>query len=160
VLLVPTVFSILWFAVLGGSGLYEEMHGDGGIAQLVTQDVTIAMFSLFDRFPLSKMLTATALALVFIFLVTSVDSATFVCGMLTSHGSMDPPLDRRLAWGVVLGAMGAALGLTDSVAVIRAITVTGAIPYLFVLLLQTAALFRVIGRDAAAATASGNDEER
>jgi glycine betaine transporter len=163
VLFVPTVFSLLWFSVFGGTGLAEEMYGDGGIARLVREDVSVALFSLFDRLPLSWLLSGTAIALVFIFLVTSVDSATFVLGMLTSRGSFDPPTRRKLAWGAILGLLGGALMLSGNIDVVRAVVVLGALPFALVLLLQIASLLRVFAderreRKVRAAGASRNDE--
>jgi glycine betaine transporter len=147
VLFVPTVFSVLWFGVFGGTGLDEELNGAGGIARLVREDVSVALFSLFDRLPLSGLLSGTAIVLVFIFLVTSVDSATFVLGMLTSRGSLDPPTRRKLAWGLSLGALGGALMLTGNVDAVRAVAVLGALPFAFIMLLQIAALLRVFARE-------------
>jgi len=147
VLFVPTAFSLLWFSVFGGTGLDEEMNGAGGIARLVREDVSVALFSLFDRLPLSQLLSITALLLVFIFLVTSVDSATFVLGMLTTRGSLNPPTSRKLAWGLSLGALGGALMLSGNIDAVRAVAVLGALPFAFILLLQVAALLRVFARE-------------
>jgi glycine betaine transporter len=149
VLLAPTLFSVLWFGVFGGTAIFEEMWGLGGIAELVQEDVTVAVFSLFDRFPLSRVLGFTACLLVFIFLVTSADSATFVLGMLTSRGSLEPPASRKITWGILLGAMTAAMLFTGGIHTLRAVVVSGAVPFLFIMLLQIAALFRVLPRDAA-----------
>jgi len=148
VLFAPTLFSLLWFAVFGGTGLAEEMTGAGGIARLVREDVSVALFSLFDRLPLSWLLSGTAIALVFIFLVTSVDSATFVLGMLTSRGSLDPPIRRKLGWGISLGLLGGALMLSGSVPAVRAVAVLGALPFSFIMLIQIAALLRSLGQEA------------
>jgi glycine betaine transporter len=147
VLLAPTVFSILWFAIFGGTAIHEEMWGLGGIAELVNEDVTIAVFSLFDRFPLSKLLGAVATLLIFIFLVTSADSATFVLGMLTTNGNLNPPTIRKVIWGVILAAMAAAMLLTGNIHSLRAVVVSGAAPFIFIILLQMAALLRVLPGD-------------
>jgi glycine betaine transporter len=153
VLCVPTVFSLLWFSVFGGTGLSEEMYGDGGIARLVSEDVSVALFSLFERLPLSGLLSGTAILLVFIFLVTSVDSATFVLGMLTSRGSLDPPTSRKLAWGIILGALGGALMLSGNIHAVRAIAVVGAIPFAFIMLVQIAALLKTLATEESAESA-------
>ena len=154
VLLAPTVFSMLWFSVFGGSAFFEEMLGLGGIAQVVRENVTTALFTLFERYPLSGLLVSLSLLLVFTFQVTSVDSATFVLSMLTSRGSLEPPVGRRLAWGAIVGGLGGALILAKNVLVIRSIAVAGAIPYTFILLVQIAAMLKVM-RLEAAATRSG-----
>ena len=40
VILVPTVFSMLWFAVFGGAGFYIEMFGGGGLKEIIFEDAT------------------------------------------------------------------------------------------------------------------------
>lgn len=144
VIAAPTAFSVLWFAVFGGLGIYEESFGAGGVAELVRQDISVALFSMFDRLPLSGVLSIVAILLVFVFLVTSVDSATFVLGMMTSRGSLNPPMGRKVAWGVVLGALGGALMFSGNIEALRAITILGAIPFAFVVILQGVALLRTL----------------
>ncbi len=144
VLLAPTIFSMLWFSVFGGLGIFEETQGAGGIADLVDEDIALALFSLLGRMPLSSLLTIIALVLLFVFIVTSADSATFVLGMLTSQGTMNPPTRRKLAWGVALAGLGAALVLSDNIHVVRAGAITFALPLTLILLLQAAALIRVL----------------
>jgi glycine betaine transporter len=147
VLIVPTLFSLLWFAIFGGTALHEEMHGAGGIGELVNQDVTVALFTLFERLPGSSLLSVIAMLLDFIFLVTSADSATYVLGMLTSDGAYDPPVRRKVGWGVTIGAMGAALMLSKNIHAVRSMTVLGALPFTLVMLLQAAALGRALMRE-------------
>ncbi len=162
VMLAPTVLSMLWFAVFGGTGLDIELNGSGGMAEAVSQDVTVALFSLFDRLPMAPLLGGVSLVLIFIFVVTSVDSATFVLGMLTSNGSVDPPTSRKLAWGISLGALGAALLLTGNIEAVKAVAVLGAVPFALILLLQVAALLRTLPADlkrSSSAPASAADSE-
>lgn len=147
VIFVPTIFSLLWFAILGGAGLYAEMSGAGGLSTVVAQDLTLALFTLFDGFPMSNALSFTAILLVFVFLVTSVDSATFVLGMLTSKGSMNPPVRKKLSWGITLGVLGGALTLSRNVDVVKSIAILGAIPFSIFLVLQIAGFLRVLIRD-------------
>jgi len=158
VLMVPTLFSLLWFVVFGGSAVYEEMFGTGGMIRLVQEDMTAALFALFDLLPLSGVLAALAITLVFIFLVTSLDSATFVLGMLTSQGSANPPLRRRIAWGIGLGVLSAALILSDNVHAIRAVLVTGAMPFILILLIQAVALVRALRSEAVLTNIASSSE--
>ncbi|MCA9664229.1 MAG: BCCT family transporter [Myxococcales bacterium] len=147
VLLVPTVFSVLWFAVLGGTGVHEQLHGGGQLAAMVAKDVTAALFALFDTLPLSGLLSALALTLVFVFLVTSADSATYVLGMLSSRGALDPSRKIKIAWGIGIAVLAAALALSHSIDVVRAITITGALPFTVVLILQVLAMLAAMVRD-------------
>ncbi len=97
---------------------------------------------------MSSTLSWIALILVFVFLVTSVDSATYVLGMLTSRGSMDPPVSRKLGWGISLAVLGGALMVAERIDVVRAVSILGALPFTLVLLLQIGALLKAMRRDA------------
>ncbi|HSH42073.1 MAG TPA: BCCT family transporter [Arenicellales bacterium] len=146
VVLVPTVFSILWFAVFGGFGLYEEMNGLGGVVAMVHHDVSIALFTLLERLPFANLLNATAMVLAFIFLVTSVVSAAYVLGLLSGPGD-EPSWRSKLAWGMVLGALGAAMIVAGDIQAVRALSVIGALPFAAVMVLQVVALLRALRED-------------
>lgn len=147
VMFVPTAFSLLWFSILGGAGLYAELSGQSGLSSIVAQDLTLALFTVFKGFPFSKALSVIAILLVFVFLVTSVDSATFVLGMLTSKGSMNPPTQKKLAWGITLGVLGGALAVTRNVDVVKSVAILGAIPFSVLLVVQIAGFLRALWRD-------------
>ncbi len=165
----PTVLSILWFAVFGGLGLHSETTGNAGLASLVAEDVTVALFTLYESLPLTPVLGFISLVLIFIFLVTSADSATFVLGMLTSSGSLNPSRAQKLTWGVGLALLSTGLLLSGNIHAVRAIVVLGAIPFTFILVLQIAALLRCLpgdyvearkaarAREAAASASDGTD---
>ncbi|MEZ4236573.1 MAG: BCCT family transporter [Myxococcota bacterium] len=139
----PTLFSLLWFGVFGGTGLFLELFGGGGFAELVLSDVTGALFGLFAHLPGTRVLDVLALALVMIFLVTSADSASFVLGMLTTGGSGDPPATRKVTWGVLVALLAAAgMFSGGGVPVLRALAIVGAVPFTFVLLLQVTCMLR------------------
>jgi glycine betaine transporter len=149
VIVVPTLFSILWFAVFGGFGLYEEMYGLGGVVAMVHHDVSIALFTLLERLPFAGVLNATAMVLAFVFLVTSVVSAAYVLGLLSGPGS-NPTWRNKLAWGVVLGALGAAMIAAGNIQAVRALSVLGALPFAAVMVLQVVALLRALRSEPAA----------
>ena len=144
VLFVPSVVSVLWFSIFGGTAILGELHSAGGLSELVTVDVTRTLFAMFDGLPLSALLSWTAVLLVFIFLVTSADSATFVLGMLSSGGSLNPSTRQKLTWGITIGLLSTALILTRSIDPMRAVVATGAIPFVFVMLLQAVALIKAL----------------
>jgi len=147
VILVPTVFSMLWFAAFGGSAFYIELFGLGGLSELVAADVTDALFAFFDYFPLSQALSAMAVLLIFIFLVTSADSGTFVLSMMTTNGNLNPPTGHKFVWGILIAAITGATLFSGSVEVARAMAATGAIPFSAILLLQVVGLLRALRAD-------------
>ena len=155
VIIVPTLFSLFWFAVLGGAGVFIEMYGGGGIAELVSQDVSRAFFVFLDFFPLGQLLGFVALFLIFIFLVTSADSGSFVLSMMTSDGQLNPPLTYKLVWGTLVAILTVATLFSGSVEVAKAMAVTGAIPFSVVLLMQVAGFIRAIREERSSRSGGG-----
>ena len=153
VVLIPSLFSMLWFATFGGAGFYAELYGPGGLADLVFDDVAKALFALFDYFPLSAVVSSAALLLIFIFLVTSADSGTFVVSMMTSNGDLNPSTPHKLIWAVIILAITIGTLFTGSVDVAKTMAVTGAIPFSLVLLLQIVAFLRTLREEKLPASA-------
>ncbi|NSX55697.1 BCCT family transporter [Parasulfitobacter algicola] len=147
VIFIPTIFSILWFSAFGGTAIYIELFGGGGLSELVFADVTSALFSFLDYFPLGEILGATACFLIFIFLVTSADSGTFVLSMMTTEGNLNPPIVHKLVWGVLIAILTAGTLLTGSIPVAKAMAITGALPFSIILLLQIVGFLREIRKE-------------
>ena len=144
VVLVPSLFSMLWFATFGGAGFFVELQGSGGLADLVFDDVAKALFALFDYFPLAQVLSGAALLLIFVFLVTSADSGTFVVSMMTGKGTLNPSIGLKLTWALIILAITIGTLLAGSVQVAKTLAVSGAIPFSLVLLIQIAAFLRTL----------------
>jgi glycine betaine transporter len=147
VLLVPTVFSMLWFAAFGGTAIHLELHGASQLSELVQEDVTVALFSLFEQLPLARLLSAAAVLLLITFLVTSADSATYVLAVLTSRGATNPGPLRKVTWGVFIAALAAALMFTGSIHPLRAVVAACAVPFVLIMLMQLVALLRELRKE-------------
>ncbi len=147
VLITPTLFSIFWFTVLGGVAVQLQTVGGQDYSAMLAQDVTGMLYHVMQTVSGGTWGGLLATVLLFIFMVTSVDSATFVLGMLTSGGDLNPSRSRKLAWGVVLGLLGAAFAFVGNVETIKVLTIVGAIPYLLVLILQVVAFLRILWRE-------------
>ena len=146
---VPTLVSMLWFAAFGGAAIHIEMFGAGGIADKVFADVAGALFGFFEYFPGTGLLNFLAVCLIFIFLVTSADSGTFVISMMTSGGNLNPPTKLKLTWGLIIAGITIATIVTESVKVAKVMAITGAIPFTFIIIMQLAAFFRIVREDPA-----------
>jgi len=144
VLVCPTIFSIFWFAVMGGVATEIQMGGTHDFTAAMDADLTGLVFQVVDQLPGGLILGVIVTMLAFIFLVTSVDSATFVLGMLSSDGDLNPTPRRKLAWGIALGILGAGFTFLGDIDVIKMMTIAGAIPFLLVLLLQLGAFIKAL----------------
>ncbi|WP_219996167.1 BCCT family transporter [Nocardioides humi] len=110
VLLVPTLVTFLWFAVMGGTALHEELFGDQTIVDPETGVSTnTALFQMLDLLPGAAVLSVIALALIVVFFVTSSDSGSFVVDMIASGGDPNPPRWSRALWAALEGLIAAVL---------------------------------------------------
>jgi glycine betaine transporter len=149
VLIMPTVFSVLWFTVLGGVAVHLQTSGGQDYTALLASDVTGVLYRVLETVSGGPALGGLATFLLFVFMVTSVDSATFVLGMLTSGGNLNPSRSRKMVWGIALGLLGGAFAFVGDVQAIKVLTIAGAIPFLLVLILQVLAFGRCLMQDAA-----------
>src|SRR5699024_12277596 len=81
-----------WIAVFGGTALYSDLNNGTSIAEAVNEDMAVALFQTFGNLPMTNILSVFAILLIFTFLVTSADSATYILGSMTSRGSLNPKL--------------------------------------------------------------------
>ena len=144
---VPTIVSMLWFAAFGGAAIHIELFGGGGLAEKVFGDVSAALFAFFEYFPATGVLNFLTVCLIFIFLVTSADSGTFVISMMTTNGNLNPAVRVKLTWGLIIAAITVGTLATGSVSVAKAMAITGAIPFTIIIILQMAGFVRLIRED-------------
>ncbi len=147
VLMVPVLFSLVWFAILGGGAMAWDAEHQGQLAQLVQTDYTAPVFAWFEGFPphtsvVGVVMTWMVCLLLFIFLVTSADSAAYVLGMLGTGGNPNPGRSAIFVWGGLTVLLAAGLLALNSADVNKAVAVVGAIPYAFLLALQVFAFLR------------------
>jgi choline/glycine/proline betaine transport protein len=143
VLVVPTAVTFLWFTVFGGSGLYRELFGGGGlIAQDGTVDTNGALFGLLGDLPAGTFVIAGAIILIVLFFVTSSDSGSLVITMLSSGGDPDPPRWCRVFWGVLEGLVAIALLLAGGLGALQVASITIALPFSVVMLAMCVATWK------------------
>ncbi|KUG19241.1 glycine betaine transporter opud [hydrocarbon metagenome] len=147
VLLVPTIFTFIWFSVFGGSALHLQLERGVDIAAVAAEDSSMALFALFEHYPLAGPLSLLAILLLFVFFVTSADSATFVLGSMTSRGSLHPPLYRKLVWGVVQSAVAVILLFTGGLLALQQMAIVAALPFTVVMVLLCYNLFAGLSRE-------------
>ncbi|MEO1199929.1 MAG: BCCT family transporter [Pseudomonadota bacterium] len=147
VILGPTLFSILWFGVFGSIGFFAALRTDLPILDVVRDNVDGVTFFVLDQLPLAALTTAMVVCAAFLFLVTSVVSASFVLGMFSTGGNLDPPRRIKLVWGVLLGALGLVMILSGSIDAVRSIIALGALPFVFVILILAVCLLKALKRE-------------
>ena len=147
VIFIPTLFSGLWFSTLGGAALYQDLFQGQNLASVAKDDLASAMFALLEILPFEGVTTAITLFLIFIFLVTSADSGSYVLAMFSSEGNPKPARFQRVFWGVLIAAIVAITLISgEDVAFLRSISLAGAMPYMLIMVAQLTVLWRYLTR--------------
>ncbi|MFC0002769.1 BCCT family transporter [Micromonospora siamensis] len=150
VLLVPSGASAVWFSIMGGSALRAQATGTRDLVADVGKGSEQALFGLLDALPLATVTSVLAMVLIALYFVTSADSASLVLGTLTSNGALRPHRVLVVLWGVLIGAVAAALLLAGGLEALQQATILVALPFVVVMLGLAAALWRDMAADPAA----------
>ncbi|WP_341963822.1 BCCT family transporter [Pseudomonas sp. RC10] len=168
-LLVPTLVTILWMSVFGGSALKDEQNAriasaqqvssqdnatapfQGGVILQATQkETTSAMFTLLERLDgptIGGLLCVLVCLLLAVHFVTTADAGTQVLCMLNSVGSINPPNWIRVLWCFLEGAIAGGLLLAGGLAAIQLASIVIGLPIALFLLVTAYSLLRSLRED-------------
>jgi choline/carnitine/betaine transport len=147
VLLVPSVVSLIWFAVFGGAGFAAQQGGED-IAGASTSEGQL--FGVLNGLPLTAVASVLVMLLVGIFFITGADSASVVMASLSERGSREPSSKMVIFWGVLTGAVAAVMLLVGGdvgLQGLRNLTIIGALPFALVMIGLALALAKDLRSD-------------
>lgn len=147
VLVVPPLIACLWIAAFGGTAIYSDLFNGTQIAEAVNADMTVALFETFGDLPMTNVLSILAIFLIFTFLVTSADSATYILGSMTSKGSLNPALVVKVIWGVLITAIAVVLLLVGGLDALQTASLVSALPFTIILLIIVVAIIRMLKKE-------------
>lgn len=156
VLLVPSGATIVWFCVMGGTGIRLDATGRVDMAARVEEGAESSLFAMLDALPLGTFTSWVAMILVMTYFVTSADSASLVMGSLSSRGSLHPPTWLVVTWGVLMAAVAAVLLVAGGLDSLQSATILVALPFAVVMLALCWALLKELREDPGAGPARGH----
>lgn len=141
--LVPAIGSFLWFAIFGTIGI----NAGTTVAAEAIKVTETAFFVVMKTMPLGNVISLIAVLLLCTFFVTSADSATFVLGMLSSNGDLNPSTQRKLIWGVLQSLMAFGLMMAGGLKVLQIASIAAAFPFAIVMIFACFSLLKVLKTD-------------
>ncbi|WP_226675472.1 BCCT family transporter [Rossellomorea aquimaris] len=147
VLVVPPLIALMWIAVFGGTALHLDLFNGTSIAEGVNKDVTSALFSTYGELPFTMVLSVLSILLIFTFLITSADSATYILSSMTTEGSLNPPMIVKIVWGVLIAAIAAVLLVSSGLEGLQTASLVSALPFTVILILMCVTLFRLLRKE-------------
>jgi glycine betaine transporter len=143
VILVPSVVSFVWFAILGGTAIDLQLSGAADIAGPVAAgNQPGALFLTLEQFPLFWLTALIVVILVALFFISGADAASVVMGMLSSRGNLHPQAWNIIMWGAFTGAAaaicllaGAIQGsVSAAITALQSVAIASAAPFVLVLI--------------------------
>ncbi|SDD22457.1 choline/carnitine/betaine transport [Geodermatophilus telluris] len=148
VLLVPSLVSLLWFAVFGGAGIAAQRDGLDVAGQGTTEG---QLFAVLEQYPWATAATVLVMVLVAIFFVSGADAASIVMGSLSQRGTLEPSRWVVVFWGVVMGSVAAIMLLLgeDGAALtgLQNLTIIAALPFALVMAAMAVSLVKDLRLD-------------
>ncbi len=131
----PTLASVVWFAVFGSMGLHLGAKGILSVEELqqVAAVPESGLFTVLAHYPMGIVLSLVVIVLLCTFFITSADSGTFVLAMLSSEGEMNPPLFKKVIWGLVQSGLAIALLVVGGLKPLQTISIAAAFPFMFIM---------------------------
>lgn len=147
ILLVPTIVTLIWFAIFGGSAIHldeigQSIWGDG--------DSTRQLFNLLETFPMGHVASILAMILLATFFITSADSASTVMGTLSQNGRLVADRKVTVLWGVLTAAIAIVLlisGGDGTLTNLQNVTIIAASPFVFVIIALMFAIVKALSND-------------
>lgn len=149
VLLVPATIAVLWFTVFGGTGLNIEINGPGGLSEIINENVELALFAMLEHLPFSVITSFIGIILIFIFFITSADSATYVLSSMTTRGSLAPPMKIKFVWGLLIAGTASILLVSGGggLDALQTASLVAALPFSIIMLFLIVSILIMFNRD-------------
>lgn len=161
VLLVPTGITIIWIGLFGGTALYQELFGDGGIIAAVSEDEARALFVTIESMglgPIGLVVSMGLIILIATYLVTSANAGTLVINTILSGGDPNPPTVYRIIWGLILTLTTVILLVAGGLETLQAAVIMAALPFSVIILIMAFGLTRALQYEDYAARAGDRTE--
>ena len=147
VLLVPSLVSLVWFAIFGGAGIAAQGEGADVAGQSTPEG---QLFGVLDLYPMAGLMTVLVMVLVAIFFVAGADAASIVMGTLSERGTIAPSRWTVAFWGLVMGSVAAIMllvGGDQALSGLQNLTIVAALPFALVMVGLAVALARDLRSD-------------
>lgn len=148
VLLIPSVYCVLWFTIFGNSAIWLDTHVAGGALSGMASSPERLLFAFLDYLPLSAVSSVIALIIISLFFITSADSGIYVLNNIASRDkSMSAPKWQAVMWGVLMAVIAIILLESGGMRVLQTMTLITALPFVFLMILMAFSLWKALAAD-------------
>ena len=148
VLVIPSMFGILWFTVFGNTAIWLNNGEAAGIlGQMISSPETL-LFKFLDYLPLSSVTGLVSLVVISLFFITSADSGIYVLNNIASRDkSLVAPRWQAMMWGILMSVVAIVLMQEGGLANLQTMTLLVALPFAMLMLLMCFSLWKGLNAD-------------
>ncbi len=148
VLVIPSMFGILWFTVFGNTAIWlNDGEAAGTLGQMISSPETL-LFKFLDYLPLSGVIGLVSLVVISLFFITSADSGIYVLNNIASRDkSLVAPRWQAVMWGILMSVVAIVLMQSGGLANLQAMTLLVALPFAMLMLLMCFSLWKGLSAD-------------
>ena len=148
VLVIPSMFGILWFTVFGNTAIWlNDGEAAGTLGQMISSPETL-LFKFLDYLPLSSVTGLVSLVVISLFFITSADSGIYVLNNIASRDkSLVAPRWQAMMWGILMSVVAIVLMQAGGLANLQTMTLLVALPFAMLMLLMCFSLWKGLNAD-------------
>ena len=148
VLVIPSMFGILWFTVFGNTAIWlNDGEAAGALGQMISSPETL-LFKFLDYLPISGVTGLVSLVVISLFFITSADSGIYVLNNIASRDkSLAAPRWQAVMWGVLMSTVAIVLMQSGGLANLQTMTLLVALPFAMLMLLMCFSLWKGLNAD-------------
>lgn len=147
VLIIPSLVTLLWMNVFGGTALHFILDGDLTMITAVKDDMSTALFVFLENFPFTRFLSVLAIILIFVFFITSSDSGSLVVNGITSGNAEYTPVWQRIFWSFLQGFIAIILLWGGGLNALQTAVIITGIPFAVIILIMCYSLHKGLNEE-------------
>ncbi|BFU60317.1 BCCT family transporter [Rodentibacter abscessus] len=148
VLVIPSLFGILWFTVFGNTAIWlNDGLAVGSLGEMISSP-EILLFKFLNYLPLPTITGLVSLIIIALFFITSADSGIYVLNNIASRDkSITSPRWQAVMWGVLMSVVAIALMQSGGLANLQTMTLIVALPFALLMLVMCFSLWKGLNAD-------------
>lgn len=145
-LIVPTLLSLLWFVVFGGTAIHYHILGEMDLVSFLKTEYSIVVFEFLKHLPFTEIVSVIILFAVVIFFVTSSDSASYVIHHI-SDKSGKLPVFSKICWALLEGMLAVILIYFGGIKSLELLVIVTAFPFSLLICLICYSFLKELKKD-------------
>lgn len=151
-ILYGTLGSVLFFGILGNYGLWLELSGTFSVTEVLQNEGgPVAIMSVLNQLPLSKLVTAIFVIVAILYLATTFDSGSYILAGATQTSVEDEPYRwNRLFWAFALSLLPFSLLLIsgdDALNLLQTASIVAGVPLILIFIMLMISFMKTLSND-------------